>query len=160
MPVVSNFHGKLRLLLSTGRNPHPKWGRFHPKKRVNVDQVPMPFSCQPAITYEEKGSERIWINQNQPKKRFCSMQLAFQPGKKQPKPTIIFRGLGVRISELEKASWDERVHVMFQKKAWADRAFTLDWCDQVLLPDIRENMEPGKSLYCFVTIFTRVFWSG
>ena len=151
MPVVSNFHGKLRLLLSTGRNPHPKRGRFLPKNCVNIDQIPMPLACQPAVTYEEKGSDRIWIKQNQPgmEKRFCSLQLAFRPGKKQPKPTIIFRGLGVRISELEKASWDERVHVMFQKKAWADRSFTLDWCDQVWLPDIRENMEPGEVAVLF-----------
>ena len=121
-PVIAAFHRNLRIFLSTGKNPHPKWGRFLPKNRINVDQVPLPFSCQPAETYEEKGTDRVWIKQNQPglEKRFCSLQLAFRPGPKQPKPTCIFRGQGKRITVIEKASWDTRVHVMFQQKAWAD----------------------------------------
>ena len=142
----------LRLFLSTGPNPHPKWGRFTPKNRLNVDQVPLPFSCQPAETYEDKGTNRIWIKQNQAglEKRFCTLQLAFRPGHNQPKPTCIFRGLGKRIGELEKASWDSRVHVMFQKKTWADRAFSNEWLDQVLLPDIQKNTAPGEEsiLFC------------
>ena len=112
----------------------------------------MPFSCQPAETYEEKGTDRVWIKQNQPglEKRFCSLQLAFRPGPKQPKPTCIFRGQGKRITEIEKASWDTRVHVMFQQKAWADREFSNNWLHQVMLPDIRENTEPGEEsvLFC------------
>ena len=97
-PIIANFHAKLRLFLSTGQNPHPKWGRFLPKNRWNVDQVPLPFSCQPSETYEQKGADRVWVKQNQAglEKRFCSLQLCFgpRPGNQQPKPTCIFRGQG------------------------------------------------------------------
>ena len=36
-PVIAAFHRNLRIFLSTGKNPHPKWGRFLPKNRINVD---------------------------------------------------------------------------------------------------------------------------
>ena len=116
------------------------------------DQVPLPFSCQPADTYEEKGTYKVWIKKNQPglEKRFYSLQLAFRLRPKQPKPTCIFRGQGKRITEIEKASWDTRVHIMFQQKGWADREFSNNWLNQVMLPDIRENTEPGEEsiLFC------------
>ena len=54
-------------------------------------------------------------------KRFCTLHLAFRAEGTQPKPTIIFRGQGKRLSQLEKEAWDPRVIVMFQKKVWADR---------------------------------------
>ena len=38
---------------------------------------------------------------------------------------------------------------MFQQKAWADREFSNNWLDQVLLPDIRENAEPGEESVLF-----------
>ena len=45
----------------------------------------------------------------------------------QPRLAIIFRGQGKRISAAERAAWDPRVDVYFQKNAWADRAFCLNW---------------------------------
>ena len=73
-------------------------------------------------TYEEKRKKEIWIRQNQAGlyKRFCTLELCFRPGPDQPKPGAVFRGKGTRISAVEKAAWDERVHVMFQEKAWVD----------------------------------------
>ena len=53
-PDIQRFHSKLCLVLGTGTNVHPKWGCFLPKNRWNVDQVPMPFSCVPGETYEDK----------------------------------------------------------------------------------------------------------
>jgi len=44
---------------------------------------------------------------------------------KQPKLTLIFKGQGLRISPTEKAEWDPRVNVTFQKEAWADNK----WCE-------------------------------
>ena len=41
--------------------------------------------------------------------------LPFRAEGTQPKPTIIFRGQGTRLSQLEKEAWDPRVIVMFQK---------------------------------------------
>jgi hypothetical protein len=40
--------------------------------------------------------------------------------KAQPKATIIFRGTGSRIKREETMQYDERVHVLWQKNAWAD----------------------------------------
>ena len=153
LPKIRFFHQRLRLFLAT-KMAHPKWGRFLPKNRYNVDQVPLPFSCVPSKTYEEKGAKRVHIKMNQPamEKRFCSLQLLIRvagKGVKQPDPTCIFRGLGKRISQLEKASWDPRVNVMFQKKAWADREFTNAWLDQVLLKEIRQVAGSGEESLVF-----------
>ena len=154
-PVIAAFHSKFRLFLATGVNPHPKWGRFLPKNRWNFDQIHLPFSCIPDQTYEKKSAERVCIKQNQSamQKRFCTLQVLFHPEKKQPKPTIIFRGKGVKISGAEKASWDQRVHVRFQPKVWADRAFHKEWVDSVLLPAIRETAEMKRNQLYFVTIW-------
>ena len=56
----------------------------------------------------------------------CTLQLCFSPDEKgsQPRPAIIFRGKGVRISNLERAAWHTGVDVSFNEKAWA----TDDWC--------------------------------
>ena len=48
--------------------------------------------------------------------RFCTLHLVFRAEGNQPKPTIIFWGQGLRLTRLEKESWDPRVNVMFQKK--------------------------------------------
>ena len=83
-------------------------------------------------------------------KRFCTLNFLFHPGKQQPNPTIIFRGKGKRISSLEQKSWDPRVHVKFQEKAWCDRAFNKEWTNDVLLPAIKETAGPGEEsvLFC------------
>ncbi|KAK3279172.1 hypothetical protein CYMTET_12935 [Cymbomonas tetramitiformis] len=86
------------------QEPHSKWGRFLPTQRVNVDQTPLGFISGLQDTYEFKGSKET-----------------------QPRLALIFRGKGLRITELEKASWDSRVDVYFQPNAWADREFCLDW---------------------------------
>ena len=41
--------------------------------------------------------------------------LPFRAEGTQPKPTIIFRGQGTRLSQLEKEAWDPRFIVMLQK---------------------------------------------
>ena len=96
----------------------PQWGRFLPSCRFNGDQVPLPFVCAATETYEEKGAKRVWIAQMEEgmTKRFCTLHLVFRAEGNQPKPTIIFRGQGLRLTRLEKESWDPRVNVMFQKK--------------------------------------------
>jgi hypothetical protein len=44
----------------------------------------------------------------------------------QPKPILVFRGLGKRISKAERLSWDPHVSVLLQKKSWFDRAVALE----------------------------------
>ena len=131
--------------MGTEENVHPKWGRFKPQNRFNFDQVPLPFAVNLKDTYVKVGSKRVWVAQNTcgMDKRFCSLLLCFRPAKGQPKPTIIFRGRGKRISAVEKASRDNRVNVMFQEKAWADRPVMLEWAEKYFCPYIINEVNGG-----------------
>ena len=116
-------------------------GRFGRTARYNVDQVPMPFAYDFNVTYEEEGAKEVWISQNQPgmDKRFCTLQVCFRPGPQQPKITVVFREKGLRISSMEKNSWDPRVNVMFQEKAWVDRTTCNEWAKKYFVPYLQEN---------------------
>ncbi|KAK3255531.1 hypothetical protein CYMTET_35291 [Cymbomonas tetramitiformis] len=119
---------------------HEKWGRFGPNQRVNVDQTPLGFISGLQDTYEHKGTNEVWIstpNGSSLEKRQCTLQVCFvadAEGYSQPRLAIIFRGLGVRISAVEKAAWDPRVDVYFQPKAWADRDFCVEWAKRTFAP--------------------------
>lgn len=52
----------------------------------------------------------------------------------QPPAAIIFRGKGKRISKAERASWDERVHVYFQPRAWYNGEVGDEWTVRTLAP--------------------------
>jgi hypothetical protein len=102
-----------------------KWGQSLPHLRLNVDQVPLPFICDMDYTYETKGAKRVAINQlgpSLPKMRQGTAQVCFWPVAppqppsdapgdvinayckylaEQPKPCIVFRGMGRGISQAE-----------------------------------------------------------
>ena len=54
-------------------------GRFLPHQRANVDQVPLPFVNDMKETLDEKGADRVTINQNGPAlgKRQATGQVCF-----------------------------------------------------------------------------------
>ena len=56
-----------------------KCGRFLPHQRANVDQVPLPFVNDMEETLDEKGADRVTINQNGPAlgKRQATGQVCF-----------------------------------------------------------------------------------
>jgi hypothetical protein len=137
------WHSNLREgLIKSGSNKSSydrKWGRFVPSKRLNVDQVPLPFAINVTRTYEvpvpkeQRRHHRVWVNQpgSGLEKRQCTLQLAFGP-ETIIRPTVIFRGLGKRISKDETMAYDKDVHVMFQTNAWADTKISKDWVKQSL----------------------------
>lgn len=137
------WHSNLREgLIKSGSNKSSydrKWGRFEPSKRLNVDQVPLPFAINVTRTYEvpvpkeQRRHHRVWVNQpgSGLEKRQCTLQLAFGP-ETIIRPTVIFRGLGRRISKDETMAYDKDVHVMFQTNAWADTKISKDWVKQSL----------------------------
>jgi len=92
--------------------------------------VPLAFINDLDSTFDEVGAKSVWIRQAGEgawEKRMCTLQLCFtsEPtGGRQPRPAIIFRGQGVRISNSERAAWHHDVDVSFNTKAWA----TDDWC--------------------------------
>ena len=68
------------------------------------------------------------------------------PKKPQPKPTIIFRGTGKRISKLERDSNDKNVIVMFQPNAWADTDLCQKWVSDCLPKLV--TVQEENSLFC------------
>ena len=100
-------------------------GAFSSFNRYNFDQVPLPLVCDSsARTVNFKGAKRVWVQQaraNLDKRQAC--QETLRAAGQQPKPVLVFRGLGKRISaeDSERQLWDKRVNVLFQKNAWVDR---------------------------------------
>ena len=90
-PVVDNTHG-----------------RWSPKNRLNVDQVPLPFVVDQDKTYEIAGSNQVWISQpgSGLDKRQATLQLCIRAeGQQTVKLAIIFRGKG-NISTEERDNYD------------------------------------------------------
>ena len=72
----------------------PIYGRFPLANRFNVDQVPLPFIVGFDTTWEESGTDRVWIRQygNALDKRQASLQLCMAADGQSMKAAIIFRG--------------------------------------------------------------------
>lgn len=120
--AISRFHAKL---LRVRRR-----GSFSLGDIANMDQTPLPFVLDDGKTYEGTGKKEVWTASAASglDKRQCTVQLTvFADGKPRVRPTIIFRGQGKRIAKSEQESWDSRVRVMFQKKAWCDEVIMKEW---------------------------------
>lgn len=138
LPRIKRWHARLRLRLKQGPpgKVHPTWGRWLPENRLSVDQVPCNLREGIRATYEEKGSQRIWIagTKADDGKRFCTLQICARahngdvaaPRRGQPKIGVIFRGQGLRVSEEEKRAWHPDCRVRFQPKAWADANYCVE----------------------------------
>ena len=135
LPRIKRWHARWRRRLKSGPTYklHPKWGRWLPRNRLSVDQVPCNLREGGKVTFEDKGSTRVWIAgaKADDGKRICTLQIVARahngssdmPRHGQPKVGIIFRGQGLRVSEAERESWHPDVHVRFQPKAWADTLY-------------------------------------
>lgn len=118
-----------------------KWGRFPDNARMNVDQVPLAFVSDMSTTWDVKGASRVWISQpggGALEKRQATLQLLLRARSRQPKPAVIFRGTGQRITGAERAAYDPDVHVYFQPKAWADTNFCVQWARRSLKEALKE----------------------
>ena len=94
-----------------------------------MDQTPLPFVLNYGKTYDIKGAKEVWAQSGWPgrDKRQATVQLTvFADGVDRVRPTIIFKGEGLRITTKEKESYDKRVRVMFQEKAWCDENI-MEW---------------------------------
>jgi len=49
-----------------GRTVDPKHGKWMPKNRYNVDQVPLPFVNEQDKTYDTLGAKQVWVSQPSP----------------------------------------------------------------------------------------------
>ena len=110
---------------------HPIWGRHLAEHRLNTDQVGINLDVGSNKTFNTKGENTVWIaGVSGGDKRFCTIQITARPVNHpliQPRLTMIFEGQDLRISELEKQQWDNRINVKFQASACADSAFCLQF---------------------------------
>ena len=159
---IQQWHARLRRRIKRGTDVHPKWGRWLPESRFNVDQVPLTLADGSRQTYDEVGARRVWISGSKhgDDKREATLQLCVRLSNsaQQPKPTTIFRGKGLRLKKAEKGSWDSRVHVLFQPKAWADN-ICLHWAESIFPASVTEGA--ASVLFCdnLVHQTTDEFWS-
>ncbi len=136
-----------------------KYGRVNPSRRLNLDQVPLPFVVAASDrTYAVKGSSTVAVMQpgnGAFSKRQCTLQLCFRPAgadgnraKCQPRPALIFRGTGTRLKEEERLAYHKDVDVYWQRNAWADTATSTMWAENTLATFIaaakQEEAEMGQ----------------
>lgn len=153
LPRIQRWHQGFRRMLQSEKERAQfgaKYGLFPPRLRYNMDSVPLPFINEQKSTFAMQGEKRVWIAQpgnGAYEKRFCTLHLAFSPdAKQQPKPALIFRGQGLRISSAEKAAYDSRVDVYWQPKAWADTKFTVAYVERTLAPSIDFQNDEEEAL--------------
>ena len=142
LPSIQHFHRSLLKTLKTKRRRDskakidPKWGRWLPKNRYNVDQVPLPFINDQDKTYEIKGADQVWVSQPSSglDKRQATLQLCIRAtGSQTVKPAIVFRGKG-KVSPIELSRYNKRVDVYFQEKGWMDKRINDEWTERTLIP--------------------------
>ena len=127
---------------------HSTEGRFPLHRRLNYDQVPLQF----VFTSESK----VWAHSTERKKhvgqvkvktpgahlakRQATLQVAItgDPDMPQPPLTVIFRGKG-KVNEEETLQYDDRIRVLWQDKAWMDRATNVRWVSGVLAPYVKAH---------------------
>ena len=115
-------------------------GRYLTSNIVNMDQTPLPWEYLEGRTYEMKGNKTVWAKSQKSGwgKRQATMQFTiFADGVPRVLPLIIFRGLEeskTAVRRREALRYDTRVAVMFNSKAYATTATTLQWLSKQLLP--------------------------
>ena len=74
--------------------------------------------------------KEIWAQKGQSglDKRQATVQLTvFADGVDRVRPTVIFRGKGLRVSAKDKQGYDRRVKIMYQEKTWCDQEIMKEW---------------------------------
>ena len=74
--------------------------------------------------------KEVWVQSGQsgPDKKQAPVQLTvFADEVGRVIPTVIFRGKGLRTSAKEKQSYERRVKVIYQEKAWCDEQIMKEW---------------------------------
>jgi hypothetical protein len=113
-------------------------GRYRLNNICNMDQTPVPFEYLDGSSYNITGEKTIWVQSSQSgwDKRQGTIQLTiFADGVPRVKPLLFFRGKGVGPSVLtEMKSYDPRVVVKFNPKAYANSQNMIEWLDDQLIP--------------------------
>ena len=154
LPKVRRWHARFRIRLNRGTVASALWGRWLPQGRLFTDQVPFNLREGADVTYNDIGAERCWIRgcKQDDRKRFGTLQLTSR-GKngdtsklfaEQPRPEICFRGQGKRLTLWEKNNWDPNCIVVFQPKAWYDRANCVRFAESSMAEYTAEARAAGR----------------
>jgi hypothetical protein len=142
VPAVQSFHGNFeRWVRSRPTKPgapfDPHFGRVVRSKRFNVDQSPLTLDSKGKVTYERRGADTVRIVARAGDDKRCAtltvMVRLYGDGTmavRQPFPSIIFKGKGLRRCKEEKEEMARRapdVFVQFQPKAWTDSETLYDY---------------------------------
>ena len=150
--TIQRFHRDLRKAVQSKRRrdmsfvADETYGRWLPKNRLNVDQVPLPFVVEQDQTYEFEGNKQVWISQpgSGLDKRQATLQLCIKAeGEQTVKPAIIFRGKG-NVLSAEQEKYDADVHVYFQSNAWMDAE---KWTKHTLKDGLKDDFNTEKVLF-------------
>ena len=153
--TIQRFHRDLRKAVQSKRRRDTSfvadqtYGRWLPKNRLNVDQVPLPFVVEQDKTYEFEGNKQVWISQpgSGLDKRQATLQLCIKAeGEQTVKPAIIFRGKG-NVLSAEQEKYDADVHVYFQSNAWMDAEVNLKWTKHTLKDGLKDDFNTEKVLF-------------
>jgi hypothetical protein len=120
----------------------PVQGRFLYANRFNFDEVPLAFIPGQTHTYADKGSKTVTIRSpgsGALTKRLGTLVVLVAGDGAILRPTVIFRGKGVRITNVERQSWHPDVTVLWQAKAWMDDVCQMEYARQVLGPVFKER---------------------
>lgn len=138
LPKIRKFHQWLIYgLQQSAPQRCPKYGRFPPERMFHMDQVPLPFSSNSKRTLN-MVSETCEIKEpggSGSTKRMCTLQVCIcaKADQQAMKLEIIFRGIGDRLKSCERQLYDSLepiITVRFQKKAWADEDYMLEWFER------------------------------
>ena len=145
---IRAFHLEIRRVAASKDSEEPM-GKFQLSTVANVDQTPLPFTFNGGQGYSKTGEKTVWHRgaASGLDKRQCTVQLTiFADGEARVPPLLIFRGKGLRISQVEKTKYDRRVRVQFQENAWCDEAQMLNWVNHIWKRPFSPDVEKPKLL--------------
>jgi len=156
VPLCQQWHANFRAFLARADIPNtisqfnPKWGRFPPELRFNVDQVPFSFVVDQSRTWAKKGQTGVWIaepgNGAWSKRQATLILLVCADARVKCRPAIIFRGQGLRISALEREQWSKDIDVYWQKNAWATEEIMIKWVKRTWSASLGDKDERRRAL--------------
>jgi hypothetical protein len=114
-------------------------GRFKLSEIANMDQTPLPFEFNDGKTYAKKGSKTVWVKEQRSgwNKRQATLELCLHAdGKPHTPPLLMFRGsegttaANTTARRAEAARYPKGIHVIFNKKAYANGENLKQWARQ------------------------------
>ena len=124
---------------------HPYYGRFPPECQYNMDQIPMPFVVDQHNTFTLADDEHVQVRGTGAEGLskcqytahvFINADLTTEDS--HGYVDMVCRGKGTRISRLEKESYDQKINVRWQPKAW------VDWVDCPVMIEIAKDFVKFK----------------